>query len=148
MLVQTGNGSSQLVSSSSDVLTGSTRATVGIVSNTDFDEVKISIENTGGADAGTTKVYGVLVQKGCAGPKPVCRGIVYPNTNVYPMVIEGSRTGINTAVCAGCSIDNPEFVIDAPTNNFGRINLISAGSTSGSISARDLITGYLQSSGR
>ncbi|MBL7817615.1 MAG: hypothetical protein JNL70_21595 [Saprospiraceae bacterium] len=142
-LVQSGSGSSQLLSANSGLITGSDRGVVGIVANVPFDEVRIRFLNTVSLSLGTIRVYSMVLQKGCAGDLD-CDSSHVLTLPDYPVVIEGSRTGIGSGLaCVGCIVDNPYHVIDNDSATYARINLVAGVLfTNGSIAVRDLATTY------
>ncbi|MFC4261561.1 beta strand repeat-containing protein [Ferruginibacter yonginensis] len=140
-VVQTGTGSSQLITANTSLLSGTPRSVVGIVSTVAFDEVKVTVANTVSVNLGATRVYSLVLQKGCAGTL-TCNSTSLLNTPAFPAVIEGTRTGINTIACVACNIANPINVVTASTTDFARINLTVGVLTSGSISVRDQISVY------
>ena len=118
------------------------RYKVGFVSTKSFDEVQISINQTVSLNLGSTRVYSAVFQKFCAGPDLTCNtqtGMVSPT---YPVYINGKNTGIDGVVCALCSINNAENLIDQNASNFAQINLTASVGNSGSISVKDQITDY------
>ena len=140
-VVQTGTGSSQIVTAGTSLLSGTPRSIIGIVSNVPFDEVKITLANTASLDIGSTKIYSAVFEKGCAGTIG-CRSTYFLNSPAYPVVIEGSRTGVNTVACVACTVTNTQNVITASNLDFGTISLTAGAFASGSISVRDLSTIY------
>jgi gliding motility-associated-like protein/uncharacterized repeat protein (TIGR01451 family) len=124
------------------LLNNSGRYKVGFVSTKSFDEVQISINQTLALNLGSTRVYSAVFENFCAGPDLVCNtqtGMVAPT---YPVYINGVNTGIDGLVCALCSINNSENLIDQNTSNFAQINLTASVGNSGSISVKDQITDY------
>ncbi|MDR6845684.1 gliding motility-associated C-terminal domain-containing protein [Flavobacterium granuli] len=124
------------------LLNNSGRYKLGFVSTKSFDEVQISINQTVALNLGSTRVYSAVFENFCAGPDLVCNtqtGMIAPT---YPVYINGVNTGIDGLVCALCSINNSENLIDQNTSNFAQINLTASVGNSGSISVKDQITDY------
>ncbi|MCO5233626.1 MAG: hypothetical protein LC105_08010 [Chitinophagales bacterium] len=142
-LVQSGTGVSEIVSGNSTILSSTDHRLVGIVSNVEFDEARIVIRNVGQVNLGTTNVYNFYVMKGCPGEFDcqTSTALIRPD---YAVVIEDSRTGINSGVaCVGCTVNRPDFVINSDSLDVSTINLLAGGlGTSGSISVRDLSIVY------
>ncbi|MDI6033009.1 hypothetical protein QLS91_07975, partial [Flavobacterium sp. LB2P84] len=118
------------------------RYKVGFVSTTSFDEVQLSINQTLALNLGSTRVYSAVFESFCAGPDLVCNTQTAMLAPTYPVFINGVNTGIDGLVCALCSINNTENLIDQNTSNFAQINLTVSVGNSGSISVKDQITDY------
>ncbi len=143
ILVQTGTGFSQLLNANSSLLTGSNRGIIGIVSNVAFDEARILIGNIVRLQLGNTNVYRMVLQRGCPGILTCLTSaeLISPN---YSIVIENSRTGLNSGVaCVACEVADANKSTNANLTDYARINL-SGGvlGTNGSISVRDLSIVY------
>lgn len=141
-LVQTGTGSGQIINGDLGILLGSNRAVYGIVANQEFDEVRLVAGNTAQISLGTTLVYGLVIKKGCLVDFD-CETSTPLTSPEYPVVIEGSRTGIISGVaCVGCEVQNAQNVI-SNDNQTGRIQLaVGALGASGAISIRDIYQTY------
>ncbi|MES2575862.1 MAG: gliding motility-associated C-terminal domain-containing protein [Bacteroidota bacterium] len=118
------------------------RYKVGFVSNTSFDEVQISINQTIALNLGTTRVYSAVFENFCAGPDLVCNTQTAMLAPTYPVYINGANTGIDGLVCALCSINDADNLIDQNSSNFAQINLTVSVGNSGSISVKDQVTDY------
>lgn len=140
-LVQTGTGNALIVGASTSLLTGVTRQTVGIVATVPFDEVKISFNQTVGADLGNIKIYGAVFEKTCAGTI-ACNGTYYLNTPDFPAVINGANTGFTGVACAACTIQDAWNVVSASTTDFARITNTAGGLSQGSISVLNAVDTY------
>lgn len=143
ILVQTGTGISQLLNANSSLLTGSNRGIIGIVSNVAFDEARILIGNIVSLQLGNTNVYRMVLQRGCPGILTCLTSAELKSPN-YSVVIENSRTGLNSGVaCVACEVSDANKSTNADLTDYARINL-SGGvlGTNGSISVRDLSIVY------
>nr|WP_315197505.1 gliding motility-associated C-terminal domain-containing protein [uncultured Flavobacterium sp.] len=118
------------------------RYKVGFVSTKSFDEVQISINQTLALNLGSTRVYSAVFENFCAGPDLVCNTQTAMLAPTYPVYINGENTGIDGLVCALCSINNAENLIDQNSSNFAQINLTVSVGNSGSISVKNQITDY------
>lgn len=141
-IVQTGTGTGQLVSANVPLLTGnSTRSVLGIVSSARFNKVQITFSNIVDLDLGTVLIYNAIFQKACAGTIS-CNSTFYLSSPNYPVVIEGSRTGLSGAVCALCSVDSAWNVLTPSASDHARISLVAGVLTTGSISVRNQVDVY------
>jgi len=130
-----------LVSAGSSLLNGPGTQLVGFIAGAPFDEVKIEIENLLGVTS-TTEVYNAVFQTFCAGPALDCGVETYPTLPDYPLIINNERTGISGVACAGCSVDDPQNVIDNDQTNFAEVILTAGVAATGSVSVQDVITNY------
>lgn len=142
-LVQSGTGSAQLIAANTTILDGVNHGLIGMVSNVEFDEARFVIRNFANINVGTTNVYKMVVTKGCPGEFE-CQTSTALTTPDYSVVVEGSRTGIDSGVaCVGCSITDPAKVLSDAENDLASINLVAGVvGSSGSISVRDLSLEY------
>ncbi|RTZ03794.1 hypothetical protein EKM03_12550, partial [Flavobacterium sp. GSP6] len=118
------------------------RYKVGFVSTKSFDEVQLSINQTLSLNLGSTRVYSAVFENFCAGPDLVCNTQTAMLAPTYPVYINGINTGIDGLVCALCSINNVDNLIDQNTSNFAQINLTISVGNSGSISVKDQVKDY------
>jgi hypothetical protein len=139
--VRTGGGSTGLLSVGSSLLTGSSRQVIGFISDSTFDEVKLTINNTVSVTLGNTRVYGAVFQNLCAG-SVVCNSSAVLRNPQFPVVIDGSLTGVDNTVCALCAVQNTGNVIDADSSNFASIQVVAGVLTPASIAVRDAKTVY------
>ncbi|WP_418264116.1 DUF7507 domain-containing protein [Flavobacterium faecale] len=134
------SGSNLLVNGS--VINSTGRYKLGFVTTKSFDEVKLTVNQTLGLNLGTTRVYGAVFQKFCAGPDLVCNTKTALATPTYPVYVNGENTGIDGIACVLCSITNQDNLIDTDPANFAAVNLSVGVGTSGSLSVKDQITDY------
>lgn len=121
---------------------GSNKQTIGFLAPAEFDEVQLTINNTGlSVNLGVTKVYSVNIKKPCSIPLN-CDEEYELNSDKFPVVINALRTGPTSIACVGCSVTNPENLISSNTTDFATLN-IPVGILSGvSVSVEDLATIY------
>ncbi|WPR72037.1 gliding motility-associated C-terminal domain-containing protein [Flavobacterium sp. NG2] len=124
------------------LLSSNGRYKLGFVSTKSFDEVKITVNQTVGINLGTTKVYGAIYEKFCAGPALACNTQTAVSVPEYPVFINGENTGIDGIACVLCSVSNQDNLIDQDSSNFATVNLTAGVGTSGSLSVKDQITDY------
>jgi uncharacterized repeat protein (TIGR01451 family) len=118
------------------------RFKLGFVSIQAFDEIQISINQTAGLNLGLTKVYGAVLEKFCAGPPLSCNTQTQIAAPLYPVFINGERTGINGLACALCSVTDTDNLIDTDTSNHAHVDLTASVGTAASISVKNQITDY------
>ncbi|GGA79665.1 hypothetical protein GCM10008015_20460 [Flavobacterium palustre] len=118
------------------------RFKLGFVANQSFDEVKLSVNQTIGLNLGTTRVYGAVFQRFCAGPELPCNMQTALNTPTYPVYINNVNSGINGLVCALCTVTNQDNLTDSDLSNYASVNLSVGVGTTGSLSVKDQITNY------
>ncbi|MGG7034558.1 MAG: gliding motility-associated C-terminal domain-containing protein [Flavobacterium sp.] len=124
------------------LLNSTGRYKLGFVSTTSFDEIQISLNQTVSLSLGSTKVYNAVFENFCAGSDLVCNTQTTMVAPTYPVYINGENTGIDGLVCALCSVNDTENIIDLDTTNFAQINLAVGIGNSASISVKDQITDY------
>ena len=115
---------------------------LGFVTTKSFDEVKLTLSQAAGLNLGTTKVYGAIFEKFCAGPALPCNVQTALIAPVYPVYVNNARSGIDGVVCALCTVTNTNNLIDSDLTNFEQINLTAAIGASGSLSVKEEITDY------
>ncbi|MES2747767.1 MAG: T9SS type A sorting domain-containing protein [Bacteroidota bacterium] len=124
------------------LLNASGRYKLGFASNTSFDEVQISLNQTLGVNLGVTKVYNAVFEKFCVGPALPCNTQTAINAPAYPVFINGVRTGVDGLVCVLCSVSNTENLIDTNPSNSANVDLTATVGMSAKISVKDQITDY------
>ncbi|MCB0647883.1 MAG: hypothetical protein KDC49_14540, partial [Saprospiraceae bacterium] len=108
------------------LLSGTDRQIVGFVTSKTFDEIKYTMIQPAGIDLGTTNIYNAIVKSFCDGPPLDCNTSTFINESSYPVIIDGSLTGISGGACVGCSISNTSNLIDGNTSNSTDV-IITAG---------------------
>ncbi|TDE54939.1 gliding motility-associated C-terminal domain-containing protein [Flavobacterium sp. GT3P67] len=124
------------------LLSATGRYKLGFVSNSSFDEVRITVNQAVGINLGSTKVYSAVFEKFCAGPSLPCNTQTALIAPAYPVYVNGAKTGIDGVVCALCSVTGQDNLIDVNTTNYAEINLTTSVGTKGSLSIKDEITDY------
>jgi len=124
------------------VLGNSNRQKVGFVTTDSFDEVQLVITQPVGISLGTTRIYNAIFKKFCVGPSLICNTPTNIQDSLYPVYINGVRTGITGTVCALCSVTNTGNVIDSSKSSFATITLTGGVAASGNISVKDALTKY------
>lgn len=124
------------------LLSGSSRQTIGFITNQSFNEIRLTLNQPVGVSLGSTQVYNAVVKRFCAGPALDCNTSTSVVSPIYPVVVNANRTGIDGLACVGCSIDNTERVINANSTDFASVVLVAGVGISGSVSIQDPLTDY------
>ncbi len=132
---------SNLLSVPSSLLSGTGRQTVGFKTTKDFDEVRVTMAQTG-LDLRTTRIYGMVVKEFCPGTIADCNTLT-PGTNPeFPVYINGANTGVDIGVCAACSINNTENVIDNDMSSYATVDFAVGALTDISLSVANALDEY------
>lgn len=124
------------------LLQGSGRIVVGFKTNLAFNEIRYTIEQPVGVNLGSTQVYNAVVKRFCAGPDLTCNVQTLLNEPEFPVIIDGTHTGLSGVACVGCSVAGTENVISPLTTDYATITLVAGLGTVGSIAVTDGITTY------
>jgi len=132
--VQVTTGNALLVGAKSGLLGDNIRQTVGVVANGSFDQVQIEFTQPVGANLGNIQVFGVKIQKNCAG-NVQCNTTNIIKTPEYGAIIENTRSGISGVACVSCAVTDAEKVIDnnAAATDFANIRITAGVAATGSI---------------
>lgn len=124
------------------LLNSTGRQTVGFVTTTSVDEVKLTLAQPVNVNLGTTLMYSAIFRKFCQGPDLACNTLTAIHSPQYPVYINTAHTGFTGAACVGCSIEDPGNVIDNDTMSYAEIDITAGAATIGSLSVRDALTVY------
>ncbi|WP_439554811.1 putative Ig domain-containing protein [Dyadobacter sp.] len=123
------------------LLTGS-RQTVGFVTNEEFDEIRITVEQTADVTS-TTLVYGPVITNFCNDGALTCNTPVNVTNPSYAVFVNAANTAINSALCANCQISETQAVVDgSSTDDYASINLAAAVGNIAGFSVKNAITDY------
>lgn len=144
--VQTSSGSSLLIGAKSSLLGNNTRQQIGVVATVPFDEIQIELTKPVGVDLGTTSIYGLNIQKNCAGTLSCnTTNIITTTPTGFGAVINNARSGVSGAVCAGCSITDIDNVVDGSSTNYAKLlataNVLSEAAISVQVPANTFAAG-------
>lgn len=139
-----GNGS--LLSVGAPLLSGSGRQTIGFVATQEFDEVKLTVDQTAGLTVGTTEVYGAVFTTFCTGTPLECNTLTAVTNPDFPVYIDGRNTGITSPACVACTINNSGNVIDSDANNAATIVLTAGVASSADFAVADALNTYAANS--
>lgn len=126
-----------LISAGTAFLNGSGRQTVGFVATQPFSGMRIKASSLLNASIGTTRIYSAVLKNFC--PRTGACGNLpsFATTPLWPVYVNGARTGIEGVGCVGCQINSSENVIDANTGNYADMVLLSGIGVQGRFSVKD-----------
>ncbi|NDU95849.1 beta strand repeat-containing protein [Spirosoma terrae] len=136
--------SGSLASVTSSILSGTGRQTIGFVASVPFDEVKLTVQQTG-VDLGTIRVYGAVLTKfsaDCPVPDLACNTLTPVANPTHPVYVSGRNTGFTSALCAGCTINNSERAVDSDPSNYASIVLTANALGTASFAVANAIDTY------
>jgi len=122
-------------------LASSNRHTVGFVTTEPFNEIRLTI-NQSGVNLGTTRVYHAVTKKYCIGDALDCNTNTALTSPDYPIDLSLSKTGVSGVGCAACEVKNPGHLIDPDPDKYARINLPGGVGASGRIGVKNGIESY------
>ncbi|MBO9593315.1 MAG: cadherin-like domain-containing protein [Niabella sp.] len=135
-VVQSTSGSALLAGVSTGLLGQSSRLPVGIIAATQFDEVKMIVNKTVGANVlGTMKIYDFVMQdNSCLKPLPCnTTTVLTSGQNGFDVVVDGTKTGFSGAVSAVNAVIDPWNVVTPSLTDFTRIQLVGNVAAQGSV---------------
>jgi hypothetical protein len=118
------------------LLSGDGRHTVGFVTTTMVDKVKITVEQPVGVTLGTTRVYSAIFQKLCEGPALDCNVQTAISKPDYPVFIDMEHTGFDGGACVDCIIINEGNVIDNDADTYAQIEITAGALATGSLAVK------------
>lgn len=124
------------------LLSGSGRHTVGFVTTTAVDKVKITVSQPAGVTLGTTRVYSAIFQQLCEGPALDCNVQTAVAKPEYPVFIDMEQTGFTGGACVDCIIINEGNVIDNDLASYAQIEITAGAADVGSIAVKEQLTDY------
>ena len=123
------------------LLSSGSRFKLGFISTKVFDEVKLTINGTVALNLGTTRVYGAVFEKFCAGPELACNTVTKLSAPTFPVFVNSANSGFSGLVSLG-SITNMENVISSSNTDYASINFTVGALSNGSIAVKDQVTDY------
>lgn len=138
-----GNGS--LVNVSAPLLSGSGRQVIGFLTAHDFDEIKLTVNQTG-VNLGVTQVYGAVFTRFCAGTDLACNTLTPVTNPGFPVYVNGKNTGITSLACVACTINNSGDAIDNDPATAATIVMAVGAASSGSFAVANAVDTYAATS--
>jgi hypothetical protein len=139
-----GNGS--LANVGVPLLSGSGRQVIGFLTTREFDEIKLTVDQTVGLAVGTTEVYGAVFTRFCTGNSLACNTLTSVTNPGFPVFVDGKNTGINTATCVACTINNSGYAIDNNPSTAATIVLAAGVVSTGSFAVANALDTYAATS--
>jgi len=135
-----GNGS--LLGVNVPLISGSGRQVLGFLATTEFDEIKLTI-NQAGVNLGTTEVFGAVFTKFCSDTPLACNTLTSVKNPTHSVYVDGKNSLITSPVaCAACAINNSQNVVDSDPANFATMVLTAGVLNSGTFTVANAITSY------
>ncbi|MEN8816024.1 MAG: Ig-like domain-containing protein, partial [Nonlabens sp.] len=132
---ETFNAVSSTLGVSTDLLNADGTVTLGFITNTDFDELRISYDPLVSV-LFSAQVYHAVVQSFCAGTELECNEKTVLSNPSFPFYINPSLTGVNGLLCALCSVTDTDNLLTEDDDDFATINLAVGVASSGSIAVK------------
>ncbi|QLQ08009.1 MAG: hypothetical protein HZY76_19775 [Anaerolineae bacterium] len=60
----------------------------------------------------------------------------------YPVIIDGTKTGLDGVACVGCNIQNTENIVNENLNDYASITLLAGIASTAHIAVQDVLTDY------
>lgn len=134
------SGAGLLIGSS--VGPGNGRQTIGIITRSNVDEVRLVVHQTIGLNLGTTRVFSAVILRPCEGELLGCNVSTTLDNPAHPVMINGANTGISGALCLLCDVRNAGNVIDEDTTNYASIIVTAGVNAVGNLSVLNVLENY------
>lgn len=141
VLQETKSGTSGLATVGTDLLVGTSKQTIGFISSTAFDEVKITVTNLLTVSLGSVNVYEAVFQKYCPATIECNKSYALINP-AFPVTIDGTKTGIEGAVCVACAVNNANNVLTPNTTDYASIAITAGVASTASLAVVDQLSTY------
>lgn len=116
------------------------KARVGLIATSPFDRIRIEF----GGLVATISVYAPVIERFCnTSPTLACNTPTSLTAPGHSVFIDPNRTGITTNVaCLGCTITDPDNIIDGDQTNSASIALTAGVSTTASVAVKNAFITY------
>ena len=141
VVVQTATGGSSLLSINTSLFNGNNMQTVGIISDTSFDEVKLSIAKPISVDLGIINIHGLVVERLCPSALS-CYESSLLQYGAHPVVINNSKTGILGTANVVASVVDAENVLHSDNTQYAKMTTVASVLSSASISVANPVQTY------
>lgn len=139
--LQETSSTGSLLAVGSGLLTGSTAQQVSFVTSQPFDTVQLQVGGLAGV-ASTTRVYHAVFEQFCTGPALSCNTQTPILPTDYPVIVNGTHTGLGVGVCVGCGVLNAANLLSTDATDYATIRLTAGVLTSGAIAVKDVLSDY------
>ncbi|WP_026707070.1 Ig-like domain-containing protein, partial [Flavobacterium frigidarium] len=143
-LRETYNAVNSLVSINSNLLNADGTATIGFITSSPFDEIRIEYTSLLLDVLSNYRVYNAIIQQFSA-PSSTdfeCNTKTDWSNPDFPVAISAANTGFLTGICVGCSISNIDNVISESTSDFASLSMVAGIGNKGAVAVKDVITNY------
>lgn len=140
-VVQTSNAASVLLDVNSLLFNGAHVQTIGIVSNSSFDAVKLVIAKPVAIDLGIVDIHGLVLESLC-NVALSCNQSSILQYGSHPVIINAMRTGVLGVANVGVSVTNAGNVLTAEDTDFAQITTVASILSNASISVQNPIQTY------
>lgn len=134
------------------VLSGQNRQVIGLMSDTTYNEIRLVINSTIGANLlSSLRLYNFVYKKFCASTIDLsCTStnrnrLVQMTSPTYPLYVDGALTGVNALVSANLEkqpINFADNAIDADTSNYTSIDITALVGGSLTYAVADAVSNY------
>ncbi|MCE7042807.1 T9SS type A sorting domain-containing protein [Dyadobacter sp. CY312] len=140
-VVESFSTSGNLVALSSSIVSGTGRQTVGFLASLPFTGVKFELTKGPSVNLGDVRVYAAVIRKFCDAPL-TCNVLTSIGNPTYPVYVNAKNTGINSALCVGCSINDSENIVNSVATTPASLIMVGGAAATSSISVANAIATY------
>lgn len=115
---------------------------IGFLATQSFDEMRLIVRGAVAANVGTTRVYDAFVTRMCDVNTLACNTSERLNFPAYPVFINSVNTGVTSAACAGCSLDNASAILDDDPATFARLTITGGVLTTARVAVKKAVTPF------
>lgn len=127
------------------LLSTSGRVSVGFITSLSFNEIRLTLNQPVSLNLGSTDIYQPIIKNLCEVPLD-CNETYFLNEPDFPVVINSDNTGVNGAVCAGCSVSNTQNAITQSNTDFATLTTVAGVAATSDLSVLDGATTYPEGS--
>jgi hypothetical protein len=115
---------------------------IGFLATLEFNEIRLVVLGGLAANVGATRIYNAFVTRMCDVNTLACNTPEILNFPTYPVVINSVNTGITSAACGGCSLNNTSAILDNDPGTFARLTIIGGLLTTAKVSVKKAVTPF------
>ena len=123
------------------LLDASGLATVGFVTTQPFNEIRLKYTTLLGTLFSGT-VYHPVIERYCSGPALNCNTETPITRTSYPVSAPSNLNGITGLVCAGCSVNHIDYLLNANTSDYADIVMTAGVGSTAAVAVKDQLTVY------
>ncbi|PWJ59530.1 hypothetical protein CLV98_102364 [Dyadobacter jejuensis] len=139
--VQTSPANLVLAGVGSTLVTDPARQRIGIVSNVEFDAVKINFNLPVSVSLGSVKIYGLVVEKLCLADL-ACNQTYDWSGPKFPTIINSQATGVTGLVSVGGTVADPYHVINGNNTEYATLSATAGVGGAVTLAVQDPIGTY------